>query len=66
MRGIGDAAVGARDHAFAALQRQAQRIEHLRDELGELVEEEHAVMGERGFAALMRSPPPTIAAIDAE
>ena len=49
-RRIGDAVVGARDHAFAGLERLAQRIEHLRRELRKLVEEQHAVMGERDLA----------------
>ena len=35
---------------LAGLERLAERIEHLRRELRQLVEEEHAVMGERDFA----------------
>jgi hypothetical protein len=35
---------------LADLERLAQRIEHLRLEFGQLVEEEHAVMRERDFA----------------
>jgi hypothetical protein len=46
-RGIGHAVVGARDRDLAGLERLAQRVEHLRLELGQFVEEEHAVMGER-------------------
>ena len=42
--------IGARDRDFAGLQRLAQRIERLRGEFGEFVEEEHAVMRERDFA----------------
>ena len=42
--------IGARDRDFAGLQRLAQRIERLRRELGQFVEEQHAVMGERDFA----------------
>jgi len=45
-----DAIVGARDHRLAALQRLAERIQHLRGEFRQLVEEKHAVMGERGLA----------------
>ena len=49
-RRIGDAVVGAGDHDLAGLERLAQRIERLRLELGQLVEEQHAVMGERDLA----------------
>ena len=42
--------VGARDRDLAVLQRLAQGIEHLRLKLGELIEEQHAVMRERDFA----------------
>ena len=49
-RGIGHAMVGARDRDLAALERLAQRVERLRLEFGHLVEEEHAVMGERDLA----------------
>ena len=42
--------VGARDRDLAALERLAQRVERLRLEFGHLVEEEHAVMGERDLA----------------
>ena len=38
------------DRDLPDLERLAQRIERLRLELGQLVEEEHAVMGERDFA----------------
>ncbi len=41
-------------------------IEHLRRELRQLVEEQHAVMGERNLAGPHAMPPPTIAAIEAE
>ena len=44
--------IGARDRDLAGLERLAQRIEHLRLEFGKLVEEQHAVMGERDFAGL--------------
>ena len=49
-RRIGDAMVGARDRDFAGLERLAQRIEHLRLELRQFVEKQHAVMRERDFA----------------
>src|SRR5829696_5426329 len=49
-RRIGHPVVGAGDHHLAGLERLAQRVERLRVELGELVEEEHAVMGERDLA----------------
>jgi len=46
---IGHAIVGANHGDLADLQRLAQRIEHLRLELRELVEKQHALMRERGF-----------------
>jgi hypothetical protein len=42
--------VGARDHRLSGLERLAERIENLRVELRQLVEEEHAEMSERRFA----------------
>jgi hypothetical protein len=42
--------IGPRDHGLAALERLAQRIEHLRVKFGKLVEKENAEMGERDFA----------------
>lgn len=39
--------VGPGDHHLAGLQRRAQGIERLGAELRELVEEQHAVVGER-------------------
>jgi hypothetical protein len=42
--------IGARDHRLARFERLAQRIEHLRIELGQLVEKQHAEMGKRRFA----------------
>ena len=53
--GIGDAVVGAGDQHLAALERLAQRIEHLRLELRQLVEEQYAVVGERHLARAARS-----------
>ncbi len=44
--------VGAGHRHFAGLQRLTQTIEHLRLELGEFVEEQHALMRERDFAGL--------------
>ena len=58
--------VGARDHRLAGLERLAQRIEHLRVEFRQLVEKQHAEMGERRFAGRGRVPPPTSAAMLAE
>ena len=49
-RRIGDAVIGARDRDLAGLQRLAQRVERLRREFRQLVEEQHAVMRERDFA----------------
>ena len=49
-RRIGDAVIGARDRDFAGFQRLAQRVERLRLEFRQFVEEQHAVMGERNFA----------------
>jgi hypothetical protein len=42
--------VGPGDHRLSALERLAQRVENLRVELGQLVEKEHAEMGECHFA----------------
>ncbi len=42
--------IGPRDHRLSALERLAQRVENLRVELRQLVEKEHAEMGERDFA----------------
>ncbi len=42
--------IGARDDHFAGFQRLAQRVEHVRLELGQLVEEQHAQMRERHLA----------------
>ncbi len=42
--------IGARDRDLAGLERLAQRIEHLRLELGKLVEKQHAMMRERDLA----------------
>ena len=42
--------IGARDRHLAGFQRLAQRIERLRLEFRQLVEKQHAVMGERDFA----------------
>jgi integrase len=46
-RGIGHAMVRPGDRDLTDLERLAQRIEHLRLELGQLVEEEHSVRGSR-------------------
>ena len=48
--------VGARDRNLADLERLAQRIERLRLELGQFVEEQHAVMRERDFARPRAQP----------
>ena len=42
--------VGARDRDLAVLERLPQRIEHARIELRQLVEKQHAVVGERNLA----------------
>ena len=47
---VGDAVIGPRDHGLAGLERLAQRIEHLRVELRQLVEKQHAEMGKCRFA----------------
>ena len=49
-RGKADPVVGPRDRRLAGFERLAERIEHLRREFRQLVEEEDAVMGERGLA----------------
>jgi hypothetical protein len=42
--------VGPRDHGLAGLERLAQRVEHVGQELGQLVEEEDAEVRERYLA----------------
>ena len=42
--------IGAGDRDFAGLERLAQRFERLRLEFRQLVEKQHALMGERDFA----------------
>ncbi len=42
--------IGPRNRNLAGLERLAQRVEHLRLEFRQLVEKQHAVMGERDFA----------------
>ena len=49
-RGVGDAVVGPGDDGLAGLQRLAQAVEHGRVELGQLVEEQDAAVGERHLA----------------
>ncbi len=49
-RRISDAVIGPRNRHLAGLQRLAQRIERLRRKLRKLVQEQHAMMGERHFA----------------
>ena len=63
----GDAGIGAGDHRLAALERLAQAVEHRRGEFRQLVEEQHAVMGQADTSpGRTFSPPPTSAAIEAE
>ena len=59
--------VGARDHGGAGFDRLAQRIQHRPREFRQLVEEQHAEMGEADTSpGFTLSPPPTSAAIEAE
>ncbi len=58
--------VGARDRDLAGLERLAQRVERLRLEFRQFVEEQHAVVRERDLARPARKPPPTSAGIEAE
>ena len=51
--------LAADDRHVAVLERLAQRLEARAGELGQLVEEEHAAVGERGLARLRRVAPPT-------
>src|SRR5690606_22363908 len=51
-RGISDPVIGARDHRLSGLERLAQRVEHLRRELRQLVEEQHAEMRQRDLTGL--------------
>ncbi len=44
--------IGARHRDLAVLQRLAQRIQHARIELRQLVEEQHALMRQRDLAGL--------------
>ena len=46
----------------AVFQRLAQRLQRVAAELGQLVEEQHAVVRERDLARPWRRPPPTSAA----
>ena len=63
--GIADAVVGPAIDDFAGFQRLAQTVEHLGLELRQLVEKQHAMMGERHLAGRALLPPPTRAAIEA-
>jgi len=56
---IDDPRIGPHHGDLAGLQRLAQGIEDLGMKLRQLVEEKHAVMGQR-------APPPTMAAMEAE
>ena len=58
--------VGARHGDAAGLHRLAQRFERGALELRQLVEEQHAEMGERHLARPPRRPPPTSAGSEAE
>src|SRR5208283_1334518 len=49
-RGIDGAMIGARDRDLPRLERLAQGVERLRLELGQLVQEQHAVVRERNLA----------------
>ena len=44
--------IGARYRDLAALDRLSQAVKRLRLELGQFVEKQHAVVGERNFARL--------------
>ena len=52
-------ALPAHDLHAALLERLAQRLERDPRELGQLVEEQHAAVGERDLAGPGRAPPPT-------
>jgi hypothetical protein len=58
--------IGARNRDLAVLQRLAQRIQHPRIELRQLVKKQHALMRQRDLAGLARMPPPVSAAMLAE
>ena len=65
-RRIGDAMIGAGHRNLAVLQRLARQIQHVRIELRQFVEEQHALMRQRDFAGLGALPPPVSAAMLAE
>lgn len=48
--GVADAMIGTRDDACTGFKRLAQRIERLRREFRQFVEEKHTIVGERGLA----------------
>ena len=58
--------VGAHDRHLAGFERLPQRVESLRLEFRQLVEEEHAMVRERYFARRACKPPPTSAGMLAE
>jgi hypothetical protein len=51
-RRIGEAVIGAGHRDLAILERLAQRVEHARVELRQLIEEQHALMRRRNLAGL--------------
>ena len=50
--GVGDPVVGAGDRHLAVLKRLPQRVQHARVELGQFVEEQHALVRQRNLAGL--------------
>ena len=65
-RRVGDAPGRPRQRHLAVLDRLAQRLEHVAAELRQLVEEEHAVVGQRDLAGARRRRPPTSPASETE
>ena len=58
--------VGAHDRHLSGFERLARRVESLRLEFRQLVEEEHAMVRERYFDGRACKPPPTSAGMLAE
>ena len=65
LRGVDRSAADARDRDDPVLERLAQRLERRALELGQLVEQQHAVWASVASPRRAVDPPPTIAGIDA-
>ena len=63
---VADGAPGPGEDHVPLLERLAERLEHVAPELGQLVEEEDAPVGERDLAGARRGEPPTSPASEME